>query len=323
MSEPLLELRHLSRFFTRSSGVLGKTSVVKAVDDVTLSLPRKSTLGLVGESGSGKSTLARMAVRLLQPSAGNAYLDGQPLFDDKNSTQSSTGRNKFLSSLPERLQIIFQDPYSSLNPRLKIGYSIAEPLICLGISKDERNKRVAELLELVGISSADANRYPHEFSGGQRQRLAIARALAPKPEIIVCDEPVSSLDASVQAQVLNLLKDSQDQLGLSYLFISHDLTVVSHMSDTVAVMYMGRIVETGPADEIFSSPLHPYTRLLLDASQARKGAGREQIYSGQEPPEQGCSFAPRCNRAQARCLVDAPALKSSAGRAASCFNMLP
>lgn len=321
MNPPLLKLKRLSRTFTRSGGVLGKTSTVKAVDDVTLTLGSKSTLGLVGESGSGKSTLARMAVRLLPPVSGNVYLEGQPLFDDKEAPASSSARRAFLKSLPARLQMIFQDPYSSLNPRLKIGYSVAEPLICLGLHKAERQARVAELLVQVGLEPSDAGRYPHEFSGGQRQRVAIARALAPKPKIIVCDEPVSSLDASVQAQVLNLLKDSQEQLELSYLFISHDLTVVSHMSDQVAVMYMGRIVETGPTDAMFSSPLHPYTRLLLDASQARR-EGNQELSAVPEQPVSGCSFAPRCGRVTARCLKEAPELEAHGERAASCFNIL-
>jgi peptide/nickel transport system ATP-binding protein len=257
-----------------------------------------------------------MAARLLPPSSGNVFLHGEPLF----SAQGGGARRAFLRGLPARLQMIFQDPYSSLNPRLKIGASVGEPLLCLGVPKAERRERVAEILRKVGLSPDDAGRYPHEFSGGQRQRVAIARALAPAPELVICDEPVSSLDASVQAQVLNLLKDSQDALELSYLFISHDLAVVSHMSDEVAVMYMGRIVEFAPAEALFRRPRHPYSVLLLESS--LRGAAippPEQRVSAESGNEAGCAFAPRCPRAAPDCLRETPPLLPEEGRWVRCF----
>lgn len=314
---PLLQISGLSHAFTRNGGIMGKSVGVKAVDDVTLALSRRKTLGLVGESGSGKSTLAKMVVHLLAPSSGNVLLDGQPLYPDHGKKPDRT----FLRSLPSRLQMVFQDPYSSLNPRLKIGYSIAEPLICAGASRAASSARVAELLNNVGLGPKDAARYPHEFSGGQRQRIALARALAPRPDIIICDEPASSLDASVQAQVLNLLKDSQDTLELTYLFISHDLAVVSHMSDQVAVMYLGRIVELGETDQIFTHPLHPYTAVLLEAATGRKKAvakASAQAVGGQ-PPVEGCAFAPRCPKMRADCLESAPELEFKETRQVRCF----
>lgn len=313
----LLELRGLGRNFAQGGGLMGAQRVFKAVDDVNLRLDYHSTLGLVGESGSGKSTLAKMAVHLLAPSRGNVFLDGRPIYDDKGSKAD----RKLVQSLPARLQMVFQDPYSSLNPRLKIGYSIAEPLICSGVSRSESRARVAELLDGVGLSLKDASRYPHEFSGGQRQRIALARALAPRPQLIVCDEPVSSLDASVQAQVLNLLKDTQEAMRLTYLFISHDLSVVSLMSDRVAVMYMGRVVESGETDDIFTSPLHPYTALLLDAATGKKKGGRSAsaAKAGQDAPERGCAFAPRCPKAREHCLESAPELEFKEKRQVRCF----
>jgi ABC-type oligopeptide transport system ATPase subunit len=264
---PLFELKNLSRFFYRQSGFFGSSQKIRAVNQVNLQLASGETLGLVGESGSGKSTLARMAVRLLKPSIGDVLLEGKSIF--------STDR-RFRATLPGRIQMVFQDPYSSLNPRLRVGSSIGEALACAGMPKNARQKRIVRLLEQVGLDEACANRFPHEFSGGQRQRMSLARALALDPDIIVCDEPVSSLDASVQAQVLNLLKDNQDRLNLSYLFISHDLAVVHHMSDTIAVMYAGSIVETGRAEEIFHNPRHPYTRELLSASCGEMNAVGEQ-----------------------------------------------
>jgi peptide/nickel transport system ATP-binding protein len=287
------------------------------VDGVSLSLPRRSTLGLVGESGSGKSTLARMVCRLLAPDEGDVLLEGRSLFRqaDKN----------FLRSLPRRMQMIFQDPHSSLNPRLKIGGSIAEPLLRLGLSPKQRRERVEKLLTQVGLDAADAGRYPHEFSGGQRQRVAIARALAPRPELVVCDEPVSSLDASVQAQTLNLLQDLQDALGLSYLFISHDLAVVGHMSERAAVMYMGRIVESGETSSLFRRPLHPYTAMLLAASDA---TGPEDKNTppppGRAPARScrkgaGCAYAPRCPEAMDACRRRTPELVPTASGLVRCF----
>lgn len=314
---PLLELRALSRHFVQGGGIMGEHKVFKAVDNVNLRLEAHSTLGLVGESGSGKSTLAKMAVHLLAPSRGNVLLDGRPIYEEWGRKAD----RKLVRGLPSRLQMVFQDPYSSLNPRLKIGYSIAEPLICSGVPRNESRARVAALLTSVGLNPKDASRYPHEFSGGQRQRIALARALAPSPKLIVCDEPVSSLDASVQAQVLNLLKDSQEAMRLAYLFISHDLSVVSHMSDRVAVMYMGRVVEEGETDEIFTCPQHPYTALLLAASTGKKKGERAAAKAGAglAAPGQGCAFAPRCPKKQRECLERIPELELKKKGLVACF----
>lgn len=303
---PLLEIRSVRRSFAQSRGFLRKSAAFRAVDDVTLTLQSGETLGLVGESGCGKSTLARMAVRLLNPEAGDVLLEGQSIFH---------GSRDFLTTLPHKLQMIFQNPYSSLNPRLRIGTSVGEALACSGIPKKERETRVAALLQQVGLEEEYALRYPHEFSGGQRQRMAIARALAPEPSIIVCDEPVSALDASVQAQVLNVLKDSQDRLGLSYLFISHDLAVISHMSDRIAVMYRGKIVEDGQADDVFNRPAHPYTQLLLETA-ARRSAAESATTPINAPqlsasihPWGGCAFYDRCPTRKRSCLDACPQLR--------------
>ena len=300
-----------------------------AVEGVSLVLGSCSTLGLVGESGSGKSTLARLVARLLNPSSGNVFLHGRPLFPEKGNPASSGHKARaFRRSLPARLQMIFQDPYSSLNPRLRVGSSIAEPLLGLGLSRRARQERVEALLAEVGLDQSDAGRYPHEFSGGQRQRVALARALAPGPELLICDEPVSSLDASVQAQVLNLLKDRQEALGLSYLFISHDLAVVSHMSDQIAVMYLGRIVEQGEAESLFHQPKHPYTRVLLDASGQKRlspseglsdRAGANSSAEGNPGWEEGCAFAPRCPEAAASCFRRIPELRPAGAGQVRCW----
>ncbi|MDR1124931.1 MAG: ATP-binding cassette domain-containing protein [Deltaproteobacteria bacterium] len=299
-STPLLELQNVSRIFSRKKGFLGDRQEFYAVNGVSLALKPGETLGLVGESGSGKSTVARMAVRLLSPSAGRVLLDGRSMF---------TADKAFRQSLPRRVQMVFQDPYSSLNPRLRVGYSIGEALACAGVPARERKERVAALLAQVGLEKDYAARFPHEFSGGQRQRMALARALAPEPELVVCDEPVSSLDASVQAQVLNLLKDNQERLGLSYLFISHDLAVISHMSDRVAVMYAGRILETGSAADIFMNPLHPYTRELLEASRGRGNVGSGEPGKAVASGGSGCPYLRRCGQAGLDCAGEAPELR--------------
>jgi ABC-type oligopeptide transport system ATPase subunit len=263
-------VRGLKKYFPVRRGSLGRvTGQVRAVDDVGFQIRRGETLGLVGESGSGKTTLGRTLLRLIEPTAGEALFDGEDIFRmDRGS----------LRRLRRRAQIVFQDPYGSLNPRLTVGETLREVLQVHRLARGRAaDRRVGELLELVGLSPAHAHRYPHEFSGGQRQRIGIARALSVEPEFIICDEPVSALDVSVQAQILNLLRDLQAQLGLAYLFIAHDLSVVEHVSDRIAVMYLGRIVEVGTTREIVQSPRHPYTRALLsavpipDPSAARKG----------------------------------------------------
>ena len=253
---PLLAFRDVSREFVKGGGLFGEAVTFRAVCGVTLAVNRGETLGLVGESGSGKSTLARMAVRLLRPTSGEILLDGTSVF----STDPA-----FAASLPSRIQMVFQDPFSSLNPRMSIGSSVGEALAASGVAEAERKERVAAMLGMVGLDPDVMRRFPHEFSGGQRQRVAIARALVTNPDFVVLDEPTSSLDASVQAQVLALLKDLQDKLGLTYLFISHDLAVISHMSDRVAVMRAGEVVEENDAVKLFSTPAHPYTQSLLAA----------------------------------------------------------
>lgn len=315
---PLLDFRHVSRFFTVRQGVLGRVrGEVRAVDDVSLAVRRGETLGLVGESGCGKSTLARMAVWLLPPSGGDILFDGESVL------ASVKGRDDAWYS--HRLQMVFQDPFSSLNPRLKIGVSVGEPLAAGGMGAKERRERVGDMLRRVGLQPEHAARYPHEFSGGQRQRVAIARALVTRPELVVCDEAVSALDASVQAQVLNLLKEVQADFGLTYLFISHDLSVVGYMSDRVAVMYLGRIVEQADRDALFREAAHPYTKALLAAAPVHDPERRRAraFLPGELPspfsPPSGCAFHPRCPQAMPRCREEAPELREIApGHLASC-----
>ncbi|MGG4775759.1 ABC transporter ATP-binding protein [Paenalcaligenes sp. Me52] len=313
---PLLEVRDAARWFDVSPSWLERTLyrkpkvMLRAVDGVSFTLNRGETLALVGESGCGKSTVARLLAGLYPLTRGSISFEGAEL-SSMNAAQQH--------ALRKRLQMIFQDPYASLNPRWRVGRIIAEPLKThTQLSKTEQQKRVGELLEQVGLSAADQHRYPHQFSGGQRQRISIARALALKPDFIVCDEPTSALDVSVQAQVLNLMKDLQRELGLSYLFISHNLAVVHHVADRVGVMYLGRIVEIAERDALFNNPQHPYTRMLLGAIPDMSGSGKARTpVAGEVPnplnPPSGCTFHPRCPLANERCKREAPALVSYEG----------
>jgi oligopeptide/dipeptide ABC transporter ATP-binding protein len=305
--DALLEVQDLKTHFPVRRGLLGRTvGHVKAVDGISFTLRRGRTLGLVGESGCGKTTAGRTILRLIPATSGTVAFEGRSVFDLPHGE---------LRQMRRHMQIIFQDPYGSLNPRMTVGGIIGEPLRVHGAARGrELEDRVARLLEHVGLAPAYRNRYPHEFSGGQRQRIGIARALALDPKFIVCDEPVSALDVSIQAQILTLLERLQEELGLTYLFIAHDLAVVSHISDDVAVMYLGRIVEQAPADRLYANPLHPYTKCLLSAiPRARPAQSKQRIVPrGEVPsalnPPPGCPFHPRCPWALERCPVEAPLL---------------
>ncbi len=323
MTDTLLDVSGLVKHFPIKEGVLGRTAgAVRAVEDVSFAIPRGQTLSLVGESGSGKTTAARSILRLIEPTGGTI------LFDGLDVTAMNTAD---LRRLRRRAQIIFQDPYGSLNPRMTVFNMLAEAIRVHKLRpRQECRARVEELLRLVGLPPEAADRYPHEFSGGQRQRIGIARALAVEPDLIVADEPVSALDVSVQAQILNLLEELQQQLGLTYLFIGHDLRVVRHISDTVAVMYLGRIVEMGPAESVFNQPVHPYTKGLLaavpvpDPTHRRKHA----LLAGDAPspiaPPPGCAFHPRCPDAEGRCAQAVPSLvERSAAHCAACHVHAP
>ncbi|GGF36203.1 peptide ABC transporter ATP-binding protein [Aliidongia dinghuensis] len=303
MSTPLLRATGLTKHFPTPGGM------VRAVEDVGFELNAGETLALVGESGSGKSTIGRLILRLIEPTAGRVEIDGQDL--------GALGP-RALRALRRQMQIIFQDPYGSLNPRMTVGAMLAEPLRLHRLATGKAvEPAVADLLRLVGLLPEQARRYPHEFSGGQRQRVGIARALAVEPRLIVCDEAVSALDVSIQAQIVNLLADLRKARGLSYLFISHDLAVVRHIADRVAVLYLGRIVELAPAAQLFAAPRHPYTRALLSAIPAADPqARRDRALLAGEPPSPinrptGCAFHPRCPYAVERCRTETPALTSS------------
>ena len=323
MASPLVEVRNLGKTFDVSAPWLARVierrapQFVHAVDGVSFTIPRGQTLGLVGESGCGKSTVARLLVGLYKPTSGQVRLDG---IDMTQAFASGPA-----GALRRRLQMIFQDPYASLNPRWSVADIVAEPLLEHGLlsGRAALRERVAELLASVGLSANDAAKLPHQFSGGQRQRISIARALASNPEFLVCDEPTSALDVSVQAQVLNLMRDMQQRHGLTYLFISHNLAVVRHVADQVGVMVLGRIVELADRHTLFSRPMHPYTRMLLDAipDVAMSGRARQPV-QGDLPnplqPPSGCSFHPRCPHANERCRVERPALQTIDGVQVAC-----
>jgi oligopeptide/dipeptide ABC transporter ATP-binding protein len=323
VSERLLEVEHLRVLYSVRRGIFGRSSgQVRAVDDVTLWLGEGETLGIVGESGCGKTTLIRALARLLDATSGSVRFGGVDV------TKASRGQ---LSQVRRELQMVFQDPHSSLNPRKRVKQILATPLRRRGAAGDQLRERARELLEQVGLEAEHLGRFPHEFSGGQRQRIGIARALAMSPRVILLDEPVSALDVSVQAQVINLLADLQSNLGLSYVFVAHDLAVVRHVSDRIAVMYLGKIVESSPCEELYSKPIHPYTAALLasvpvpDPRQSRR---RERAVLGGEPPSPaappaGCRFHTRCPYASELCrAVEPPLVEYQGGHLAACHHPL-
>jgi peptide/nickel transport system ATP-binding protein len=324
---PLVEVRDLAKTFDVSAPWLNRVverrprQFVHAVDGISFAIERGRTLALVGESGCGKSTVARLLVGLYAPTQGSVRFDGA----DTAATLRSSGA----LALRRRMQMIFQDPYASLNPRWKVADIVGEPLTEHGLvqTRPELTARVGELLQSVGLAATDVEKFPHQFSGGQRQRISIARALATQPEFLVCDEPTSALDVSVQAQVLNIMKDLQRSHGLTYLFISHNLAVVRHVSDQVGVMYLGRLVELADKAELFARPRHPYTRMLLDAIPDIHMSGRARTpVQGEVPnplnPPSGCSFHPRCPHANQRCRQERPALSRIAGVQVACHAVV-
>ncbi|HXU43367.1 MAG TPA: dipeptide ABC transporter ATP-binding protein [Burkholderiales bacterium] len=310
MSEALLEVKHLSKHFHIPGGIGRSGGIVRAIDNVSFSIRRGETVGLVGESGCGKTTTGRCVLLLERPTSGSIWFEGVDI---------AALSPRELRSMRRKVQVIFQDPYSSLNPRMTIGQIIAEPLKVHGIIRDKakREARVRELLEQVGLLPQHAARYPHQLSGGQRQRVGIARALAMEPALIICDEPVSALDVSIQAQIVNLLEDLQKRLGLTYLFIAHDLSVVRHISDRVVVMYLGKIVEVADRRALYEDPLHPYTQALLSAvpipDPALEASRNRTVLRGEVPsplnPPSGCVFHPRCPKAIERCAAEIPPLR--------------
>jgi peptide/nickel transport system ATP-binding protein len=316
----MLELRDAARYFDVSRPWLQRViaaegkRLLRAVDGLNLSVPKGTTLSLVGESGCGKSTVARLAVGLYRPSAGQVVFDGRDLAEARAASDQR-----------RRMQMIFQDPYASLNPRWRVRDIVAEPIRAFGLlpNRATEEARVAELLTQVGLSPLDGHKFPHEFSGGQRQRISIARALSSNPEFLVCDEPTSALDVSVQAQILNLMKELQSRMGLTYLFISHNLAVVRQVSDRIGVMYLGRIAELAPAESLFRHPRHPYTRALMEAIPDLDMTGRVRIPVGGEVPSPitpptGCAFHPRCPLAQPRCKAERPELKLAGDAMVAC-----
>ncbi len=319
MTEPILKVKNLVKHFPIRGGLLQRVvERVHAVDGVSFELQAGETLGVVGESGCGKSTTGRCILRLIEPTSGEVWFEGRNV---------TTAPRDELRALARDMQIIFQDPYASLNPRMTVGAIVGEALTIhkLAPTRAAYDARIVDLLETVGLSADHMRRYPHEFSGGQRQRIGIARALAVSPKLVVCDEAVSALDVSIQAQVINLLEDLQAKFNLTYIFIAHDLSVVEHISDRVAVMYLGRIVEISPARDLYVAPKHPYTQALLSAVPIPDPTVKRRriVLQGDVPnpinPPQGCHFHPRCPRAEARCKVEAPLLRDMGpGRMAAC-----
>ncbi len=318
----LLEVSHLKQYFP----VLGSKQVVKAVDDVSFFIKKGETFGLVGESGCGKTTTGRSILRLTEPTEGRIVYDGDTLFD------SGTGKKAKMFRYRRKMQIVFQDPYASLDPRMTVGDIVGEAMDIhkLYLGKKERYDKIISLLNKVGLNSEHSNRYPHEFSGGQRQRVGIARALAVDPEFIVCDEPVSALDVSIQAQVVNMFEDLQKEMGLTYLFIAHDLSVVNHISDRIGVMYLGHMMEMAGSEELIFHPAHPYTKSLISAvpiaDPKKARSSNRMILEGDVPsplnPPKGCPFVTRCPYATAPCKETAPEFKEiSTGHYCACHNV--
>lgn len=321
--QPLLKVDNLTRRFDVSKPWLNRVierepkQILTAVNQVSFEVEKGKSFALVGESGSGKSTIAKMVVNLLNPSSGHIYIDGKELSKTKGAE---------FTSLRRRVQMIFQDPFASLNPRWRVGDIIAEPIHAFGLEKDSQKVRntVERLLSTVGLGPRDRYKFPHEFSGGQRQRIAIARALSANPEFLVCDEPTSALDVSVQAQILNLMQDLQDEFNLTYLFISHDMSVVKHMADTIGVLYLGGLVEVNESQQLFKQPVHPYTRMLLDAIPDHEMTGRRRTpVTGEIPnpinPPSGCPFHPRCRFANDRCKQEIPKPAEVMDSRVACF----
>lgn len=317
---PILKVKNLRTHFDVTKGVFSKKQIVKAVDDVSFEIMPNETYGLVGESGCGKTTLGRTIVKLYQPTSGNIEFDGKDIVKLKG---------KALKEFHKDVQMIFQDPYASLNPRMTVGEIIKEPMIIHKIYENdqEREAKVMELLKLVGLNPDHIRRYPFEFSGGQRQRIGIARALALNPKFIICDEPVSALDVSIQAQIINLLEKIQRELGISYLFIAHDLSMVKHISDRIGVMYLGKMMESGPSNDVYHRPLHPYTEALLSAipiPDPKIAKSKQRIVlEGELPsplnPPKGCVFVTRCPKATERCHRETPKMTQIGDRQVACF----